>query len=80
MITFHPSPHTKEKGMILTDKGRQESTLMMKSLFQAEEKAIRATLENYSPQFIEALETFSTIFAQAFQETLQQEQDNENKQ
>lgn len=67
MIKFIPGKSSKEKGIVLTDKGHRESTAMMRNLFIAEEKAIKSTLREYSPQFIEALEAFGNNLKQELQ-------------
>ncbi len=73
LIEFLPEKSSKEKGIVLTDKGRRESTAMMHNLFVAEEKAIKRTLCKYSPQFVEALEAFSNNLKLEF-ENMESEQ------
>lgn len=49
----------REKQLSLTEKGRQYARKTLAPVYLAEEKAIEATLREYSPLFIEALEYLS---------------------
>ncbi|MDO4303526.1 MAG: MarR family winged helix-turn-helix transcriptional regulator [Bacillota bacterium] len=57
-IQFAPEQHTKEKNIVLTIKGQQYADDLFADIFKAEKKAIAGTLENFSPEFITALEDF----------------------
>lgn len=58
-IAFDPEQHTKEKTIMLTEKGRSYADKLMSSIYAAEEKAMKDTVEQFSPEFISALEHFS---------------------
>ncbi len=58
-IAFHPEQRTKEKTIMLTEKGRRYVDELMNSIYSAEKRAMQDTLEQFSPEFILALEHFS---------------------
>lgn len=49
----------REKIIALTETGREYAAALMKSIYQAEELALEKTLEQFSPEFIEAYECFA---------------------
>lgn len=57
-ILFPEGQHTKEKRMMLTEKGREYAEGCLKNIYTAEERAMLDTLENFSPEFVEALAYF----------------------
>ena len=59
-IEFSEQKHTKEKEIVLTEKGRKYTDELMNEIYLAEEKAIISTLQRFSPEFVEALEYFSS--------------------
>lgn len=58
-ITFTGKQHTKEKMILLTEKGRAYADRLLNGIYLAEEQAIGDTLQNFSPEFVAALEYFS---------------------
>lgn len=58
-IAFDPKQHTKEKAIMLTEKGRDYVDKLMKSIYSAEENAMQDTLQQFPSEFILALEHFS---------------------
>ena len=54
--------------MVLTDQGRQLARRLLNDVYQAEEQAILDTLQNFSPEFVEALEYFSQRLNAGFEE------------
>lgn len=58
MLEFCGEAHTKEKTMRLTAKGQAMADKLFAGIFEAEDEAITETLESFSPEFVEALETF----------------------
>lgn len=58
-VIFLTSEHSKEKKMLLTEKGIAYAESILKDIYAAEEAAITDTLAKYPPQFIEAMEYFS---------------------
>lgn len=70
-IAFGKEQHAKEKALVLTDRGRKYADRFLTDIFSAEEKAILETLEQYSPEFISALEDFSERLHCGFNEIYQ---------
>lgn len=58
-VTLIPEPHSKEKNILLTDSGKKYAKALLSDIYDAEQSAIEATLERYSPDFVEALSYFS---------------------
>lgn len=61
-VTLAAASRGREKEIILTEKGRQYAESLLGPLYSAEEAAIKDTLQNYSPEFVEAIEHFSAKF------------------
>ncbi len=49
----------KEKELILTPKGMQYAKKVLAMYYQAENEAMRRTLEQYSPEFIDAVKQYA---------------------
>mgnify|MGYP001053157106 CR=1 FL=1 len=58
--------HSREKNIILTDRGRAFADEIMKEIKQAERQALEQTLSCYSPEFIDAIELFASRLRDAF--------------
>lgn len=58
-VTLQREEHTREKIICLTEEGRAYATGLMKDLYAAERKAIEATLAQYPPEFVDAMECFA---------------------
>ena len=65
-IVFCTEPHKKEKAITLTEKGKKYTDKLMMGVYIAEEKAIKKTLEAYSPEFVSALEDFGNSLYEEF--------------
>ncbi len=50
---------SKEKELILTPKGMQYAKKVLAMYYQAENEAMRRTLEQYSPEFIDAVKQYA---------------------
>ena len=72
-IQFSPQRQSKEKEMVLTEQGRAYVDGLLRQINQAEEDAIQPTLERFSPEFITALEYFSSRLAQGLQSAKERE-------
>lgn len=72
-ITFTGEQHAKEKMILLTEKGLEYINRLLNGIYLAEERAIVDTLENYSPEFVEALEHFSHCLRAGFDEMVKKE-------
>lgn len=66
-ITLEPIPGKRRECYLrFTEKGKQFADMVLGEIHQAEEIALQATLQRYSPEFIEALD----FYAKAFQKAL----------
>ena len=66
-IMFCAEQHTKEKVLVLTQRGQNYADKLLTDIYLVEEKAIVETLKNYSPKFVSALEEFSNHLYHEFQ-------------
>lgn len=69
-IELDSEGHSKEKNIIITPQGQEYLQSLMTKITVVENKVIDATLENFSPEFIEALEYFSNALEAEFNKTL----------
>ena len=58
----------REMKIVLTDAGKQFAKSILSSVYRAEDKALKQTLERYSEEFIEALEYYKSCLKDAFAE------------
>lgn len=58
----------REMHIVLTEAGEQYAREQLEFIYQIEEKAIKKTLEKYSPDFIEALEYYGECVHELFKE------------
>lgn len=65
-ITLEPIPGKRRECYLrFTEKGKQFADMVLGEIHQAEEIALQATLQRYSPAFIDALEFYAKAFQQA---------------
>ena len=57
---------SKEKSITLTDKGREYARSILEPIYAAETAAINRTLQQVSPEFVDALECFTKHLQAAF--------------
>lgn len=74
-ITFCSEQHTKEKAIVLTERGRNYADKLLKEIYAAEEKAIINTLQKFPPEFVSALENFGSRLYEEFDEIIQQKKE-----
>ena len=77
LISFVPEQNGKEKALVLTEKGRDYTDKLLNSIYTAEEKAIKETLEIYPIEFVEALEGFSKRLQDEFATVINQKKQGE---
>ena len=65
-IAFCSEAHKKEKAIVLTENGQKYVDELLINIYVAEEEAIKKTLQNFSPDFISALEDFGNRLYQEF--------------
>lgn len=75
-IAFTGEHHTKEKMIVLTEKGREYTKKLFNDIYLAEEQAIKDTLENFSPEFVAVLEYFAHRLSAGFDEMTGQREKN----
>lgn len=56
---LEPASHNNEKTIRLTQQGHVYGQTVLAPVYQAEHQALAQTLQAYSPDFIDALETFT---------------------
>ena len=66
-ITLVPSEKKREKIITLTEAGKKYTHELVEKIYQAEQEALARTLELFSPEFIPAMECFSSALEEAFQ-------------
>lgn len=68
-ITLEPIPGKRRECYLrFTARGREFAELILSEIHAAEEEAMRATVERFSPEFIEALEYYAEKFRQALKQ------------
>ncbi len=77
-IAFTGEQHAKEKALILTEKGRAYTSSLFHEIYLAEEQAITNTLQNFSPEFVTALESFSEQLQAGFHEIICRKSEKES--
>ena len=69
LLTKTPIPGKRREMVIsFTDAGREYAKKFLAFLYKAENRAIAATLERYSDEFIDAIEYYSARLKNAFEE------------
>ena len=58
--------HSKEKEIVLTAQGRDYARQLLRPLYAAEQQAMEQTLEQFSPEFLQAVEALTEHLQQAF--------------
>ena len=67
---FLPETRGKEKKVALTEQGWAYAGSLLEPIYAAEEEAMARTLEQFSPEFIQAVEAMTDHLCRAFQETI----------
>lgn len=70
---FTGEQHAKEKMIVLTEKGREHAGSLLNDIYHAEEQAMMDTLQKFSPEFVEALEYFSSRLQAGYDEIVRPE-------
>ena len=66
IIVLIPENRRREKNICLTDKGRAWAKELLDPVYQAEQAAMARTVQEFSPEFIRALEHFCGYLQDAF--------------
>ena len=61
---------SKEKSITLTDRGREYAHSILEPIYAAEAAAMRRTLQQFSPKFVEALEDFTKHLQEEFDHSI----------
>lgn len=68
-ITLEPIPGKRRECYLrFTERGKEFAELILSEIHAAEEEAMHATVERFSPEFIEALEYYAEKFRQALKQ------------
>ena len=65
-----PSGHGKERAVALTQRGRDYARGLLRPIHEAEEEAMARTLEQFSPDFLLAVETLTQQLCQSFRRSI----------
>ena len=71
-LTLLPGTHTKEKTICLTPAGKAYTETIMKGVCEAEQQALKDTLERFSPEFIDAFDCFSARVCEELRRRMQE--------
>ena len=66
-LVLVPNEHSREKEVALTPEGQDYAHAVLQPIYQAEEQALKRTLEQFSPRFVEAVEALTEYLTQEFQ-------------
>ena len=69
-ITLSQAGPTREKTILLTQKGRNYSDSIMGEMKLAEKQALEKTLRTFSPEFVDAFDCFAENLCDAFQKRI----------
>ena len=59
LVELCAMPHSREKAVGLTEKGKAFAEEVLKQVYEVERRAIEATLERYSREFVDAMDCFA---------------------
>ena len=66
-VALVPNGHAREKNVTLTPAGKAYAQGVLQRIYRAEEQAMARTLEEFSPQFLEAVEALTQNMTLEFQ-------------
>ena len=58
-VMLYPGAGTREKIIGLTDAGKAYTEQIMRRVYEAEQAAMKRTLQQFSPQFVDAIDFFA---------------------
>lgn len=67
-VTLVSTGHHREKNIILTEEGRRYAARIMGEMKAAEREALLETLEQFSPEFISAFDSFAHTLCRRLEE------------
>lgn len=65
-ITLVPGEKRREKIICLTEEGKKYTHSLVEKFYVAEQEALGETLENFSPEFVDAMDCFARNLEAAF--------------
>ena len=69
-VMLYPGAGTREKIIGLTDAGKAYTEQIMRRVYEAEQAAMKRTLQQFSPQFVDAIDFFADCLHNEFQQRL----------
>ena len=69
-VMLYPGTGTREKIIGLTDAGKAYTEQIMRRVYEAEQAAMKRTLQQFSPQFVDAIDFFADCLHDEFQQRL----------
>ncbi len=79
LVTLVSGSHTKEKQIRLTKEGQNYARKTLNTIYEQEERAFIRTLQEFSPEFTEALTRFCNCLNQEMSSDLEDELSKEEK-
>lgn len=73
-ITFQEEKHSREKLIVLTEKGREYADAILSEYCRSEDEAMKRTVEEFSPEFVKIMEKFAVNLKEEFQNRLLRDQ------
>ena len=67
-VMLYPGAGTREKIIGLTDAGKAYTEQIMRRVYEAEQAAMKRTLQQFSPQFVDAIDFFADCLHNEFQQ------------
>ena len=69
-VMLYPGAGTREKIIGLTDAGKAYTEQIMRRVYEAEQAAMKRTIQQFSPQFVDAIDFFADCLHNEFQQRL----------
>ena len=79
LVELCAMPHSREKAVRLTEKGKAFAEEVLKQVYEVERRAIEATLERYSREFVDAMDCFADALCAGFDREAGERPDGESE-
>lgn len=76
-VTLAPGEHSHEKLICLTERGKGYAQAVLTQVYSVEQRAMLNTAELHSPDFVDAIERFSSQLKSGFEQCFMERKDNE---
>lgn len=79
LVELCAMPHSREKAVRLTEKGKAFAEEVLKQVYEVERRAIEATLKRYSREFVDAMDCFADALCEGFDREAGEHPDGESE-